>query len=100
MYSLSMARKCEAIYKILTPTIKVCRYVLKPAAVHCCQTTPGFHSGCEPKRQYPGSRGPFLKYLRLNEQCSRFDRARALLTRARRQPSVGSMRKNVLWNPE
>ena len=38
MYSLSMARKCEAIYEILTPTITVCGFVLKPAAVHCCQT--------------------------------------------------------------
>ena len=49
MYSLSMARKCEAIYEILTPTITVCRCVLKPAAVHCCQTTLGFHFGCNLK---------------------------------------------------
>ena len=64
MYSLSMARKCEAIYEILTPTITVCGFVLKPAAVHCCQTT-GFHFGCELKRQHPGSRGPFSEYLRV-----------------------------------
>ena len=99
MYSLSKARKCEAIFKILTPTITVCRCVLKPAAVHCCQTTLGFHSGCELKRQYPGSRGPFSKYLRWNEPCSRFHRARASLTRLRREPSVRSTRKKYPLEP-
>ena len=44
-----MERKCEAIYEILTPTITVCRYVLKPAAVHCCQTTLGFILGANLK---------------------------------------------------
>ena len=99
MYSISMERKCEAIYEILTPTITVCRCVLRPAAVHCCQTTLGFHFGCEPKRQYPGSRGPFSGYLKWNEPCSRFNRARALLTRLRREPSVGSMRKKYPLEP-
>ena len=57
MYSLSIARKCEDIYEILIPTITVCSCVLRPAAVHCCQTlvsmqeTPGFHYGCELKRR-------------------------------------------------
>jgi len=99
MYSLSMERKCEAIYEILTPTITVRRYVLKPAAVHCCQTTLGFHFGCELKRQYPVSRGPFSKYLRWNEPCSRFDRARASLMWLRREPSVGSMTKKYPLEP-
>ena len=96
MYSLSMERKCEAIYEILTPTITVCRCLLKPAALHCCQTTLGLHFGCELKRQYPGSRGPFSKYLR---PCSRFHRARASLTRLRREPSVRSMRKKYPLEP-
>ena len=39
MYSLSIARKCEDIYEILIPTITVCSCVLKPAAVHCSQTS-------------------------------------------------------------
>ena len=58
-------------------------------------------------RTYPGSRGPFSKYLIWNKPCLRFDKApeffflsalRASLTRLRREPSV-SVRKQYPLEP-
>ena len=55
-------------------------------------------------RTYPGSRGPFSKYLIWNKPCLRFDKAPELffslgasLTRLRREPSVKPLKENVKW---
>ena len=47
---------------------------------------------CDPFGTYPGSRGPFSKFLIWNNPCLRFD-----LTQLGREPPV-SIRKNILLN--